>query len=191
MQTILILRALEIPPPQRAHTVVIPPQKVRNNDIKAPGADYLAPDGIRGDIQGSHGREGGEVIRQTFGALAEIDGDHDGAANDAEDEEDVTAHLSEAQEDGRIEADAVNEVLLAGAQDGLDPGEDALAHGGRSVTLVGMFDLGGVDESVTGTEEGEEQGEEDGDADGGAQGGPEGVDLELCRLVCCRKPLRR
>lgn len=179
MQTVLVLLTLEIPPAQRAHAVVVAPEEIRHDDIEAPGADDLAPDGLGGDVHGGHGREGGEALGQVVGAEAEVDGDHDGAADDAEGEEEVAAHLGEAQEDGGVEADAVDQVLLARAQDGLDPGEEAAADGGRGVLLVGMLELGGVDEGVTGAEEGEEQGQEGGDAEGGAQGGPEGVDLEL------------
>lgn len=34
---------------------------------------------------------------------------------------------------------------------------------------IGMFDLGGVDDGMTGTKEGEEQGEDDGETGGGGQ----------------------
>lgn len=44
---------------------------------------------------------------------------------------------------------------------------------------IGMFDLGGVDDGMTGAKEGEEQGEDDGETGGGGQGGPDGIDLEL------------
>jgi len=44
-------------------------------------------------------------------------------------------------------------LRFTGIDHGLDPGEKALTHRGRSVFAVGMLDFGSIDEVVTGSEE--------------------------------------
>ena len=71
--------------------------------------------------------------------------------------------LVKRREDGRIQANRVDQLCLASLDDGLDPGEEALPTGGGGVFLIRMLDLGGIDERVTGTKEGKCCSEEDGD----------------------------
>lgn len=83
METPLVVRTLEIAPPQPENGPVIPPQEERNNDIKNPGANHLAPNRVCGNIQRGHGRECrkrlGKVIMTT---LSDIDGNHDETSDD-------------------------------------------------------------------------------------------------------------
>lgn len=63
--------------------------------------------------------------------------------------------------------------------DGFEPGEEALAHWGRRVFLVGMLDLGGIDERVTRSNEAEEESKDDEAAKRCPQGHPQGTGVEL------------
>jgi hypothetical protein len=61
----------------------------------------------------------------------------------------------------------------------VNPGEKALADGWRRVFLIGMLQLGSIDDVVARTEEGEKESKQEGDTDGGPQGSPDGGYLEL------------
>jgi hypothetical protein len=111
--------------------------------------------------------------------LTEIDGDQDGTADDGQGQEDIPAHVGEAQKDGGIHSDPVGHVLFLGMQNRMEPGEKALADGRRRVFLIGMLELGSIDNVVARTEEGEKEGKEEGDPNGGPQGSPDGGYLEL------------
>lgn len=165
MQTALIIRTLEILPPQRQDSPIIPPQKKRNNDIKRPSTNNLAPDGVRMDIQRRHGRKGRKLIRGIITpAQRQIDRNHNQTPDNAQEDENIPTHLGKSQENRRVEADTVDQLGLSGSQDRFDPCENALSHRRRRVFVVGMFDFWGVDERVTGSEEREEKGEGDGDS---------------------------
>ena len=90
--------------------------------------------------------------------LTEIDGDQDGTADDGQGQEDIPAHVGEAQKDGGIHSDPVGHVLFLGMQNRMEPGEKALADGRRRVFLIGMLELGSIDNVVARTEEGEKEG---------------------------------
>ena len=169
VQTALVVRALKVSSPQGGNGLVVAPQEENNNDVKTPGTDDLAPRSLGLDVERGHGGKGGQGIPGGHVALGEVQRDHDAAADDAQTDEDVATHLGEAQEDRGVEADALDELGLFGAQDGLEPGEHALPHWGRRMFAIGMIDLGGVDDGMTGTKEGEEQGEDDGETGGGGQ----------------------
>lgn len=179
MQTPLIIRALEIIPPETDNCLIIPPQEEHNDNIKRPRASHLTPHGHGADIQRRHGSKSRKALVNCTLTLGEIDGNHYRTADDAHEDEDVATHFGEAQKDGSIEADGLDQLGFFGAQDRLEPSEEASSHGGRRVFVVRMLGLRGVDDGMTGTKEGEEQGEEDGGGDGGDQGSRQGVQLEL------------
>lgn len=159
MQTALIIRRFKIPPPQRQHGPIIPPQEKRNNDIKRPRTNNLAPDRILMNIQRRHGRK----RRQRLGkivmpALRHIHRNHNQTADNAQDDENIPTHLGKSQENSGVETDTVDQLGLSGSQDRSEPCENALPNRRRGVFVVGMLDFWGVDEGVTGSEEGEEKG---------------------------------
>lgn len=181
MHTALVVRALEVLPPQNPDRTVCPPKKEGNDDVKGPGTHDLAPNRRDiGDIERGHGIQSrhrrGVIVIATLG---DVDGNHDQTADDAHKDKDVAAHLGEPQKDGGVQADGLDQLGLAGINDGFEPGEESPAHRGRGVFLVGMLDLGSVDERVTGSNEGEEEGEDDEAGDGGTQRYPDGTDSEL------------
>lgn len=128
----------------------------------------MTPNRLRGDIKRSHGCERRQRRDSRTVTLGEIDRNHHAASDNTQNDEDIAAHLGEAQEDGCIEADAFHQLGLSRAQDGSHPGEEALAHWGRRMSAIRMFDFGRIHKGVTRTKEGEEEGEEDGDPGGGA-----------------------
>lgn len=161
MQTALVFRALKILPPQVPYNAIVPPQKVNNNEIKSPGAYNLTPNsrGI-GDVEGRHQVEGRRrrFITRTL-ALCDIDRYHDKAAYYAEKDEDVAAHFCKAKEDCGVQADCLNQLRFPCVDHRFDPGEEALAHRGRSVFEVRMLDFGRIDKRMTRSDKGEEEGE--------------------------------
>jgi hypothetical protein len=178
MQAHLVFWALKVVAAQRENSPVVIPDENHDDDIKGPGTDDLTPDGVGLYIQRGHASKGA-VPTPDACALQQVDRDEHTAADDAHDDEHVPQHASASQEDDGIQANAVDEGFLLGLHDRRYPGEKALSDRRRSMFLVGVFDLGGIDGIVVRSEDGEEQGEDDGDADGGAQRGPESIDLEL------------
>lgn len=179
MQAALVIRTPKIIPPQLHNRLIIPPQKEHNDSVKRPRATDLTPHRHRTHIQRRHRRKRREPLLLRAITLRQIDRNHNGAADDAHAEEDVAAHLGEAQEDGGVETDAVDELGLFGAPDRGEPGEEAATDGRRGAFVVCMLDFGGVDDGVPGPEEREEEGEEDGDDDGCDEGRRHGIELEL------------
>jgi hypothetical protein len=177
MKTALIIVALKVPPPQWENCFIVPPEKIGNDDVESPSTDDLTPDSVSRDIKRSHGCECGGVIG--IATLSDIHRNHDATSDDAEEDEDVATHLCEPDENGRIQADTVDELGLLGPDDGSDPSKEALSHRRRRVLAVGMFDFGGVDEGMARAKEREEEGQGDGQASGCGQRSPDGVCLEL------------
>lgn len=68
-----------------------------------------------------------------------MDGDENTDADESEDDEDVATHAHNAQEDGGIHANLLNQLFLVSAHQGEDPGPWLLAQRRRSVLLVGML----------------------------------------------------
>lgn len=183
VQAALVVGALEILSAQHPHSPVVSPEKEGNDDSEGPRAHDLTPDrgGIR-DIEWGHGTE----CRQSRGVaviltLGDVHRYHDEAADDAEEDEDIAEHLGEAQEDSGVQPDGLDQLRLTSVDHRFDPGKEALAHRGRGVFLVCMFDLGRIDERVTRSEEREEEGKHNRDAYRGAQRGPDGADSELSK----------
>lgn len=183
MQTALIIRTLKIIPPKTDNSLVIPPQKEGNNDIKRPRASNLTPYGHGIHIHRRHDSKSRKALCDGTLALCEIDRNHDRAADNAHEDEDIAAHLGESQEDGGIKTNALDQLGFFGAQDRLEPGKNASANWRRGVLVVCMLGFRGVNDGMTGTKEGEEQGEKDSSGDGSDQGGGQGVQLELL-LIC-------
>lgn len=178
MQTHLVLRALKVAAAQSENSPVVIPDENHDDDIKGPGTDDLTPNGIGLDFQRSHASKSAVPVLVAC-ALHQVDGNENTTPDDAQHDEHVPQHASASQEDDGIQTHAVDKCLLLCFHDGRYPGEQALSDRRRSVFLVGVFNLGGVDGIVVRSEDGEEQGEDERDADGSAQRGPESIDLEL------------
>lgn len=58
----------------------------------------------------------------------EVDGDEEGACEDAEDSEDVAQHGDKSYEDGGIRPDIGHHIGLCGAEDGARPSEWSLGQ---------------------------------------------------------------
>lgn len=157
MQTALVIRTHEILAAQTHNSPVIPPQEKSNNDIKRPGTSDLAPDSPCANIQRGHDGKRRKPLQLGRVALRHIHRNHDRAADDAHENEDVAAHLGEAQEEGGVQTDAAHQLLLIGVQHGFKPGKEAPAHGGWCVFAVRMLDLGSIDDGVARTDEREEE----------------------------------
>lgn len=167
METALIFGAFKVLPPQSQHALVIPPKKESNNYIECPGAEDLTPNGVGGDVERSHRSERPELRNRVSRTLCEIERDHDAATDHAQNDKDVPTHFGEADEHGRIEAHAIDQGGLLGTQDRLEPGKESPSHRGRGVFVIGMFNLGRIDNRVTRAKEREHQGKEDREACGG------------------------
>ena len=156
METALIFGTLKILPPQRQHALVISPEKEGNDRIKGPRANHLAPNCVGRNVEHGHRREGTILGHCITRALCEIERDHQAAADDAQEDKDIPAHLGEANKHGRIEANAVDQCRLLGPQHRLEPGEESPTHWRRSVFVIGMFHLGRIDDRMARAEEGEQ-----------------------------------
>lgn len=86
-------------------------------------------------------------------ALGKVKRNHYTAADYAQENEDIATHLGETQEDSGIEANAVDELWLSRAQNRFDPGEEAFSHRGRAMFAICMFNLRGVDNRVSRSEQ--------------------------------------
>lgn len=157
MQTALIIRTHKVFPPQMHNRPIIPPQEERHNDIKRPGTSNLTPDSPSAHIQRGHERKCRKSLHFGTLALRHIHRNHDRAADNAHEQEDIATHLGEPEEDRGVQPDAAHQLWLLGVQHGLEPGEKAPAHGGWRVFAVCMFDLGGVDDRVSRADKGEEE----------------------------------
>jgi hypothetical protein len=105
-------------------------------------------------------------ILRELGRLDNVDGDDDGASDNRQDDEHVPAHAVEAQENGGVQANHVHKHVLVRLEDGLVPGEQALAHLGRLVLVIGVAETGRIYDGV----EGPQQEEDDEDGERGANG---------------------
>lgn len=153
MQTHLVLRTLIISPSQRTNSPVIPPKEIRDNDIKDIRTNHLTPHRIGGSMKWRHACKTIDKlacpIRRSIG---KIDRDQDRASQNTKDQEDIAAHFREPQKNDGIQANAVHQILLLGFEHGCYPGEIPLANRRRHMFLVGMFELGRVDNRVVGSE---------------------------------------
>lgn len=121
----------------------------------------------------------------------EIDGDVDRAADNGKDEHDITAHLDEAQEDGSILADLLDQHLVGRLDDGLDPAEDTIVGGGRRTLFVCVLDPRRVHGAVVRPQQAEQYGAEGGKADRITQGRPESRRAHLERGLEPRRGSRQ
>ena len=166
MQTALVIRTRKVLATQPHNRPVIPPQEEGHDDIKRPGTGHLAPDSTGAHIQGSHDGKGRKPLHLGSFALRHVHGDHDRAAENTHEQEDIATHLGEPQEHRGVQPDAAHQLRLLGVQHGLEPGEESPAHGRWRVFVVCMLDLGSIDDRVTRTNEREEETKQDGDSDG-------------------------
>ena len=67
-----------------------------------------------------------------------VDGNEYRTANDCDAQKDVPAHFGEAQENGGIQTDFVDQLLLFCLYDGYNPIQHTLANRRRGVFFVGM-----------------------------------------------------
>lgn len=70
--------------------------------------------------------------------LVQIDGNENGAAHNGDADENVSAHVCEAQEDGGVKSNLLYEFLLFRLHDGCNPVEYTLADRRWGVFGVGM-----------------------------------------------------
>jgi hypothetical protein len=102
METALIVGTLKILSPQSKDALVIPPEEKGNNDVESPSTNDLTPNSLSGDIEWRHRHKSRQSRLGVFVALSEIKRYHNTAADDAQENENIPAHLSETQEYGGI-----------------------------------------------------------------------------------------
>jgi hypothetical protein len=168
MKAALVLGRFKVAATEVQDDAVIAPQKEDDDGVEGPGADDLGPDGVGGDVHGGHGVEGRIDLGLGGVTLRDVHGDEDGTSDDGETQEEIAAHVGEAQEDGGIETHAIGQIVFFEAGDGRDPGEDALADGRRGMVLVGELEFRSIYDGMAGSEQGEKEGERGGDGQGGA-----------------------
>jgi hypothetical protein len=107
-----------------------------------------------------------------FGLRAsyEIDRDDDCAPDDAEYGKHVPTHFGKPQEEYGVETDLIDQLLLFGLCDGLDPIREALANRRRRVLGVGMAELWSICNGVVGSNQREGDCDKDREADRKAKG---------------------
>lgn len=109
----------------------------------------------------------------------QIDGDEDATSNNGEDGKNVPSHAQEAQEDGGVEANLLDQLLFLDRLNRLNPAEEAAADWRRGMFLIGIFGSRSVDGRGAGTEDAKGEGEGTGNAKGVDEGGNDGGGLEL------------
>lgn len=168
-------------PPQSNDGPVIRPDEEEDDEVEEIGANDKGPHGPAPEVQRRHLGDGGNALEVLVHLTAadDVDGYEDAAADEGAAEEDVAAHFGEAEKQGGVDADLLDQELLLRHQDGRDPGEDSLADGRRRVFFVGMHQARCVDNAVVGPQQAEEEGNDDGEDEGGGERGNDGIGLDL------------
>lgn len=140
MQTTLILGTVEIISPHFINGLVVGPQEIADYAVEYVRQQYMRPTRFPPHTKRGKLHERRHVPQNVvLGILDQVEWNVDAAANHGQNEEDVSAHLGEAQENGSVNADLLDKQLLASLDDGANPGEDAFGDSGWGVLLVGML----------------------------------------------------
>lgn len=125
MQTILVVFTLKIFATKLRDSAIVPPQEEADDDVEEPSNDDLSPQIFTPEIQGRDFQDPtGRVLDSVCGIYDGqfvMDRDEYTDADDGEDHEDVATHAHNAQEDGGIHANLLNQLFLVSAHQGEDP----------------------------------------------------------------------
>jgi hypothetical protein len=173
VKAVLVVFTIKVGTPQLEDLAVIPPQKATNDNVHEVTDDDVGPKGGGGNLGR---RDDSEPLFRLVVDLGpggcHMDGDEDAAADESADNKHVAAHSSKSEEKAGVEAGAVDEFVFGHCPQRLKPRPQLLSYRRRRVSLVCVFELGGVYSLVIGAEKGETYGNEDGEPEGYGQGRP-------------------
>lgn len=147
METLLVLFAIKVRPPQLHNRHIIPPQKEAHSALNNIRKEDIHPELSSKQIlrRKLHQRRDITPLVVETRASRNSNRYQKCAANSHEHQEDVPRHPHEPQEHHRIQPNRIHQILLCHILDRAQPSKRLVIQLPRSVSLVSMFSARGID----------------------------------------------